>query len=178
MTTPNKITSYPYNIDKITYLNLDDAYSSNIQSLIQRTQEQYNPNRLNMGVVSENCGLIIDLEYEENQGLSSTQLAQKYYGCCVLSVSRWLNQQSGMKYLSKCQLFQSCKRDCYAIGDSLCDIKCSGSLPVIPGKGTIETATYCDGLVLEYEKKYKQQYDQGIKTCKESALTIGQSVQA
>jgi hypothetical protein len=179
MTTSNRNTSYPYNIDKITYLNLDDAYSVEIQSLIQRTQDQYKPNRLNMGVINEDCGLVVDREYFENQGLSDTELSQKYYTCCVGQATRWLNRQPGMKHLSKCEIFESCVRDCHTMGQDLdCDIKCMGYLPVIPGKGTFETADYCDAVIRDYWMRYKQQYDQGIKTCKEMSKSIAQGSEA
>jgi hypothetical protein len=177
MTTPSKNTSYPYNIDKITYLNLDDAYSSSLTSLLQRTQDQYKPNRLDMGIMNEDCGSLID----RDRGLSPTQRAEKYYNCCVGHVGLWLYRQPGMKNLSKCQIFQSCVRDCRATPTGIpdgsnrlpCEIECMGYLPVIPGKGTTETADYCDGLIREYERKYKQQYDQGIKTCKEMSKSVG-----
>ena len=170
-TATTNIFNYPYIVGRINQDSMDSENSSIQSILAQKTPELDRPIMTND---LEECGLIVDPEYEENKDLTPEQIAAKFERCCVERATRNLYLIPAMKNLVKCQLFQSCKHDCIIVAnpsDLPCDIKCMGYLPTVtPGPlGTTETVTYCENLIREYEKKYKKAYEEALRTCKRVA---------
>jgi hypothetical protein len=171
-TATTNIFNYPYIVGRINQDSMDSEISS-IQSILAQKKPEQDVPIFSFPDGDDNhpdCHLMYEPEITPE--LTPQQRGDAVERCCVGYATLILSRIPSMRHLFKCQLFQSCKRDCIAVGDLSfppCDIKCEGYLPppVMPDMfGTIERITYCENLIREYEKKYKIPYEAQLKDCK------------